>query len=290
MQTLCFRDRAAAYRRLIVSCVASFGPVHLLTGMSGNVGDQLIWAGTRDLLDDEGIGFEPVDVSAVETIDRRDGVLVVPGSGAHTLLWHGWLPQLVLGASERFSAVIVLPSQFDATVGVVREALARPNVHAFAREARSYEQIREFGRAAVAFDCAVYARCLQGGAFGGREPWPLPAPERTRRLVALREDEGSMLARHGVAVDPRFNRDISRTAAGLEEFLTAVDAADFVITDRLHVAVTAVMSGRFVRYLDPFDRKISTYLDFTFRDEIRGRAEPCSVAWLVEQSAVVAGV
>ena len=282
MSSLSFRERAREYRRLICSYVAEIGPVHVLTGMPGNVGDQLIWAGTNDLLRSASIDFCGLDVGDVVACEGSEGTLVIPGSGALTRLWHEWLPALVITASNRFRRVVLLPSQYDASVGIVAEALARPNVFAFAREARSYRDISRFGRAAPAFDPAVY--------YEGFPAWDASVPvvgESTSRLIAFREDKGSLLSHHGFAPHPELNQDISLTATGLEAFLHAVFSVDMVITDRLHVAVAAVMSGKRLLFMDPYDRKISTYFSFTFRDEFVERAAPCSLEWLVACGLII---
>ena len=286
MALLSFRERACEYRRRICSHVAAIGPVHVLTGLPGNIGDHLIWAGTEDLLRSVDIGFHRLhmaDVADVTGRDRRDGALVIPGSGALTRLWHEWLPNLVLQASRRFERVVLLPSQYDASVPIVAEALARPNVYAFAREARSYGEIKRFGRAAPGFDPALYY-----AQFPARDRGVAAVDASSSMLVAFREDQGSLLGVHGFAPDPTRNNDISRTAAGLEEFLRSIATVDMVVTDRLHVAVAAVMAGKRLMYLDPYDRKISTYFSFTFRDEFADRAAPCSLEWLSERGLIIA--
>jgi exopolysaccharide biosynthesis predicted pyruvyltransferase EpsI len=283
MPPLSFRARACEYRRLLCSHVADGGPVHLLTGMPGNIGDQLIWAGTEDLLRSAAIGFGRLDVGDVEAFQASEGSLVIPGSGALTRLWHEWLPDLVLRASRRFRRVVLLPSQYDASVGIVAEALAQPNVYAFAREARSYREVSRFGRAAPAFDPAIY--------FEHFPAWDGNAPaicETTSRLIAFREDKGSLLGHHGFIPNPELNRDISLKATGLEDFLAAIFSVEMVVTDRLHVAVAAVMSGKRLLFLDPYDQKISTYFSFTFRDEFVERAGPCSLEWLVASGFIIA--
>lgn len=280
-----FRERWDAYRGLLVSHLAALGrewPLRLLCDMPGNVGDRLIWAGTHDLLAAAGCGAaHPLPVAEVRATAARDACLVVPGSGALTAIWHEWLPALVADAAERFARVVILPSQFDPAVPVVAAALSRPNVFAFAREPVSYARIRRFGRAVLAFDPALYALRLPGPSAAA----PATIGAR-RRLVVFREDPASLLAAHGCRPEPAVNHDIGRHAADLDEFLAAIDAVDEVVTDRLHVAVGAIMSGRRVRYLDPHDRKISTYVAFVFRDEFADRVRPCTVDWLLERGLV----
>lgn len=273
-----FRQRWAAYRGMLVSHLADLArnrPLRILCDMPGNIGDRLIWAGTDDLIRAAGVDARPLSVAAVSSTVSPAECLVIPGSGALTTVWHEWLPAVVDDAAKRFSRVVILPSQFDATIPVVAAALSRPNVFAFAREPVSYARIRRFGRAVLAFDPALYASRLPG-------PAEAPGPPDPRRLVVFREDPASLLSAHGCRPEPRVNRDIGGHARDLDEFLAAIQAVDEVVTDRLHVAVAAVMSGRGVRYLDPHDRKISTYFSFVFRGELADRARPCTIEWLLD--------
>lgn len=277
-----FASRLASYRDLLIADMRSRGPVRLLTQMPGNTGDHLIWSGTEALLNAAGIPFGRLSVMDATAHSFPDECLIVPGSGALTRAWHEWLPALIIGAAARFRSVVILPSQYDASVDVVAEALAKPNVHAYAREAASYVAARPFGRASPAFDPALYSPLLEPGPASAAEP-----SESPRRLVALREDKSSRLGGLGYTTNPAVNRDISLTTQTLEDFVAAVRDADEVITDRLHVAVTAVMCGKRLMYFDPHERKISNYFSFTFRDSFNATARPCSVEQLVEMGYVV---
>jgi exopolysaccharide biosynthesis predicted pyruvyltransferase EpsI len=252
--------------------------------MRGNIGDHLIWAGTSDLLDHSGVHYETLAAGDVTSGRFPRGDLLIHGSGAFDARWHEWLPELVLEASDRFHAVIILPSSFDPAVPVVARCLSRPNVFAFAREVRSYRAIKSFGRAALSFDCAVYYH-----RFADRDDTGAPRAAGDDVLLALREDEGSLLALHGVAANPARNDDISLTRTSLDDWLGAIAAADAVVTDRLHVAVAGVLLGKAVTYLDPYDGKISTYASYTFRDAFESGLRPCSVEWLRANDLVVDG-
>ena len=277
-----FASRLAAYRDLLIADMRSRSPVRLLTQMPGNTGDHLIWSGTEALLNAAGIPFGRLSVMDVTAHSFPDECLIVPGSGALTRAWHEWLPALIIEAAARFRSVVILPSQYDASVDVVAEALSKPNVHAYAREAASYAAARPFGRASPAFDPALYSPLLAPGPSSAAESCVSP-----RRLVALREDKSSRLGGLGYTTNPAVNRDISLTTQTLEDFVAAVREADEVITDRLHVAVTAVMCGKRLLYFDPHERKISNYFSFTFRDSCDTTARLCSVEQLVDMGYVV---
>ena len=203
------------------------------------------------------------------------GTLVVPGSGAFVRQWQ-WLPGLICGACERFERVVVLPSSYDPTVPVVARALAEPNVYPFAREPVSYRAIKDFGRAVLAFDPALYA-------------WDFVLRPRSdsvdsdkRGLVSLRTDAGSVLHRARLVVHPERKDELSVSASNLDAFLERIRTADRVVTDRLQVVVASIMTGTSVDYVDPYDREISSYLDFTFGRQVTGLVVRRELRWLLE--------
>ena len=268
--------RLTTYGDVVGAFVAQSGPVDLLTSMPGNVGDQLIARGTERLLASRGVSFARVSVHELgQGVGSALGrTLVVPGSGAWSALWHEWLPQLVLTASGMFDRVVVLPSGYDRGAPGVVEALSRPNVFAFAREADSYAHIKHLGRAALALDPALYAFDLASADVDDGLDW-----RGDRVLVALRTDAGSLLPRDGWRpVDGR-SVDISVTSPHLDDFLGSIRAADGVVTDRLHVAVGSIMLGKRVRFLETYGRKLSTHLGFTFRDQYGSQVQERDRDW-----------
>jgi len=277
-----FASRLADYRGLLIRDLQTRAPLRLLTGMHGNTGDHLIWSGTEALLAAAEVPFERLPMAEITAGWFRDDCLVVPGSGALTRVWHEWLPDLIIEASRRFRSVLIMPSQYDASVDVVARALAGPNVFAYARDAASYREARPFGRTSLAMDPALFCPLLGDDLSAAG----LPRMPR-RRLVTFRTDRASRLADLGCAVNPAVNHDIGSTLHDLADFVAAVRDADDVVTDRLHVAVTAVMCGRRVAYFDPHEHKISTYFAFTFRDACAETARGCPIDELVETGCVV---
>jgi exopolysaccharide biosynthesis predicted pyruvyltransferase EpsI len=277
-----FLKRRELYGAMICSFLLGLRPVHLLTQLHGNIGDHLIWAGTKDLLKSGGVGFSEISVSDMVSGRCAGETLVIPGSGALTTRWHEWLPALILEASEIFNRVVILPSSYDPSVTIVAKALSQPNVYAFAREPRSYREIKANGRAALALDPALFFLGFHDFSSGGA-----PIVESTNRLICLREDLSSPLPERGFKPNPLCNNDISLTSVGLDEFLQKIRAADLVITDRLHVAVAAVMSGKRIQYLDPYDGKISIYFSFAFRETFEHLAVPCTIEWLHKRDFII---
>lgn len=270
--------RLRAHHAAIAHFLRMVEPTWLLCQMPGNTGDQLIWAGSERLLDIANIKFGRVSARELdqEPLPKRSGTLVVPGSGAMTLLWHEWLPALVRTASCSFDRVVILPSQYEPQVEVVDKALACTNVYSFAREAESYGQIKHFGRASLAPDPALYAFefCAVDEPRSDGDPGMV--------LVALRTDEGSLLRQNGMK-PAECNNDISVTMNDLSQFLDAVRGADSVVTDRLHVSVAAIMLGKTVRFVDPHNNKISRYIRYNFRREFVDRFQQRDEAWLVDR-------
>jgi hypothetical protein len=272
-----FPERLELHRRALVDHLSALGPLRLLTRLYGNTSDALIWDGTRELLVGAGLEFDELEMWRVGDEAHLPGALIVPGSGAFHEYWHEWLPDLVTTASSVFDNVVVLPSSYDTTVPQVAEVLALDNVHFFAREPASYRAAAEIASTALSYDPALFSR-----------RFPSPPATRSAALVALRTDRGSRLGNLGWQINEELNDDISVSTTTLDEFIGRVAAADVVVTDRLHVAVTAAMSGRELRYVDPYDRKLSVYFDYVFRGELEDRVERVEPEWLAEQGLVAA--
>lgn len=292
-----FPERLDLYGQALARWLHQRGPLRLIVRMPGNIGDALIWRGTCDLFERHRLDAERIDHRQVLDGPHPDTTLVIPGSGALTRLWHEWLPELIERAAAQYRAVVVLASDYDPDVPEVARALALPNVWAIARQPLSYAAIRPFGRAVLMPDPALWCRRFHQEA-------PLPAPESAAPhepvdpddpegplLLALRTDRGSCLADLPLRPDPQRNQDLSRVAPDLDAFLDAVDAAAHVVTDRLHIAVSAVMLGKRLSWVDPYDRKISAYLSFAFSEPQRRRCRPLTLdelkdrGWLVPRGA-----
>jgi exopolysaccharide biosynthesis predicted pyruvyltransferase EpsI len=280
LKSATFLQRIEAYRQTMCSYIHQLGPIKLLTELYGNIGDHLIWAGTEDLLNSRQIIFLKFPMSNFNSMGDTQKfpgeTLIIPGSGAFVTFWHEWLPALVIKAAKVFDRVVILPSGYDASVPIVGEALAQKNVFAFAREPRSYSEIKRFGQSALAFDPALFFSAFH-------HKLPLNTSNNfswKKKLIALRTDKGSLIPKHGYVQNPKINNDISLTSSNLTEFINAIKKVDFVITDRLHVAVAAVMMEKKLYYFDPYDKKISTYFSFVFRQTFGHLAIPCTLEWL----------
>lgn len=202
----------------------------------GNVGDELIWAGTRQLL--RGHIYREI---GLDDIVHEDGELaVITGGGAWSRSYNEYMPELLEIAEARFERVIVLPSSFDVTVPRVRDALSKTGATVFAREPRSLVAISELCDARLAHDCAFFHEMPQFAGGSGT-------------LNAFRTDA----ERGGGIALPAGNEDISATADSLEDWLAQIAAHERVHTDRAHVMIAAALLGRSVRYADGNYFKVS---------------------------------
>ena len=232
-------------------------PLYYLSDLPGNWGDKLIHRGTEFFLKSTGIEITAVSISGINTFKSTLGTLLVPGSGAFHILFNEWLPDLVLASADKFSQVIVFPSQFSTDVDSVKKVLQRTNVFCIARETRSYNQIKQIAKVGIGLDLALHY-------FEKRIEYFSEVSDKECLLVALRQDQGSLLSTREFEDLSKLNNDISWTSKDLEDFVNQIQTATLVITDRLHIAVTAVMLGKKLYYFETYDDKIKNYFEYHF--------------------------
>ncbi|MBJ7354201.1 MAG: polysaccharide pyruvyl transferase family protein [Thermoleophilaceae bacterium] len=208
----------------------AIGPAPDLTFIRGigNIGDEFIWAGTRELLAGHvyrEIGLDELPLAGGE-------LAVLTGGGAWSRPYNEYMPEALAIAELRFDRVIVLPSSFETVEDRVREALERTNALVFARELESLRQISGLCRADIAHDCAFFADVSAHETPGIGE------------LNAFRTDHESA----GPLTEAVAGEDISATAESLEGWLHTIARYAAVNTDRAHVMIAAARLGKQVRY------------------------------------------
>lgn len=254
LHTLSIRSSVNASRERILREIAASSDVTFIRG-PGNIGDDLIHAGTRRLL--AGIPYKEVvvrrrkdDGRKLSGIARINGVhghtALVTGGGAWCRPFHGMWPSLLPLIEGRFERVIVLPSSADVSIDEVRETLARTKALVFARERETYRQLQGLCKTDIAHDCAFFFDFV---------------PFRRRGdglLTAYRTDAESASG----GQTPPGNTDISRTCDNLDEWLWTIARHEVVETDRAHVMIAAAMLGKKVRYRPSNYHKVPAIAEF----------------------------
>jgi GT2 family glycosyltransferase len=214
-----------ASRVKLLSAIADSPDVVYLRGY-GNLGDQLISAGTRKLL-----GGTPYREASILNLGNVHGhTALIAGGGAWCKPYHD-MPPLLASVEERFERVIILPSSFDISVASVREALRLTKARVFAREEESFRQIRDLCDADLAHDCAF---------FFGYAPYTRPG---AGTLNAFRLDQESALTSR-----PDDNQDISLACSSLDEWLWTIARHQIIRTDRAHVMIAGALLGKPVEF------------------------------------------
>lgn len=232
---------AEASRRLILEEIGDSPDLTLVRGQ-GNRGDELIWAGTHQLLVER--IYREIELEGLASASGH--TVLLSGGGAFCRPYNDLMPRALAVAAMRFERVIVLPSSFDPSDDVVREALAGTRALVFARERESYRRIVSLCDARLALDCAF---------FFDFAPWHRRG-EGT--LNAFRTDLEALPA----GWLPNDNNDVSVTEASLEDWLSAIADHDLVRTDRAHVMIAAALLGKTVEFAPSSYHKLDAIVDY----------------------------
>jgi exopolysaccharide biosynthesis predicted pyruvyltransferase EpsI len=218
----------------------------------GNMGDELIYAGTRQLLARR--FYKEVSVKNLSGVSGHTAV--VAGGGCWCGPYHDVAAHLPL-IENNFKRVIIMPSSFDVSVPFVRATLAATKALVFARERASFNDIRGLCNANIAYDCAFY--------FDYR-PY-LRHGEGC--LEAFRIDKESVFG-----VIPGSNHDISRSCSSLDEWLWTIARHAVVKTDRAHVMIAGALLGKVVDYWTSSYHKVPSIADYSLKSFPVRRIEP----------------
>jgi exopolysaccharide biosynthesis predicted pyruvyltransferase EpsI len=209
----------------------------------GNKGDELIYAGTRQLLARR--FYKEVSVRALDKVTGHTAL--VAGCGGWCGPYHDMVEHLP-AIETKFERVIIMPSSFDVSVPSVRSTLATTKALVFARERKSYDDICRVCDAKIAHDCAFffdYRPYLRHGEGC---------------LVSYRTDVESVLG-----VIPENNHDISKSCSSLDEWLWTIARHAVVKTDRAHVMIAAALLGKVVEYWTSSYHKVPSIADYALK-------------------------
>jgi exopolysaccharide biosynthesis predicted pyruvyltransferase EpsI len=209
----------------------------------GNIGDELIYAGTRQLLARR--FYKEVGVRHLAGVSGHTAL--VAGSGGWCGPYHDMVEHLPL-IESKFERVIVMPSSFDVSLPSVRTTLAATKALVFARERESFDRVCRLCDARIAYDCAFY--------FDYR-PY-LRHGEGC--LVSFRTDKESVRS-----VIPETNNDISKSCSSLDEWLWTIARHAAVKTDRAHVMIAAALLGKVVDYCTSSYHKVPAIADYALK-------------------------
>jgi hypothetical protein len=233
------RAEVESSRRRILAAIGSADDVTFVR-LYGNIGDQLIYAGTRQLL--SSLRYRELSVRKLGHVTGHTAI--VAGSGGWCRAYHA-VPDYLPDIENRFHRVIVLPSSFDASMELVKQRLGRTKALVFARERQSYLQIQDLCDAALAHDTAFFFdyRPYQRAGHG--------------ILNAFRSDREA-----GPYRLPANNNDISKTCENLDEWLWTIARSDTVQTDRAHVTIAAALLGKKVRFRPSNYHKLPAIVEY----------------------------
>ncbi|MEA2197103.1 MAG: hypothetical protein QOJ25_1154 [Solirubrobacteraceae bacterium] len=225
----------------------------------GPIGDELIWAGTRNLLEEHVYREISVDELPASSGDTA----LLTGSGAWSRAYHEWMPRALAIAELRFDRVIVLPSSFEVREDAVRAALECTSATVFARDPVSFEAITGLCRARSAHDCAFYFDF---------------SPYRTEGTGTLNAFRTDGEATEGELLVPG-NDDISLTCESLDAWLDVIAGHALVRTDRAHVMIAAALMGKEVEFAPSNYHKLESIADGSLRDFPVRKIAPPRTPW-----------
>lgn len=241
-----FSEGVETSRKKLLTSI-EFSPDLTFIIPGGNIGDHLIWAGTRQLLDGK-----PFTEVSEDEIEKANGhTAIIAGCGGWCKAYHSMPRQLSI-IEKNFKKVIIFPSSFDISVPAVKDSLMKTKAMVFARELISYNQIKDICEADIAFDTAFffhYSKYKQQG---------------NGPLYAYRKDREKLKNEINSSVED--NNDISKTSKNLNQFLKIVAKHNTVHTDRAHVMIAGAMLDKTVYYSPSNYHKIPGIADFSLHD------------------------
>lgn len=223
----------------------------------GNYGDSLIWHGTKILLNELDISENYVEVDSPKNCD----ILFIDGGG-NFVDYYSDVRDFLTKKSDLYKEVIILPHTIfgDRQIDVLNSLSGTISV--FCRERVSFSFLKENfskGNIYLWHDCALYNKFSS-------------IPDGDGILNAFRKDKESLL--NNV---PYGNHDVSYNGYAtkpLEEIINYLKQYEEINTDRLHVAICAVLLGKKVSLFPNsyyknkavFDYSLSKFPNVSFQE------------------------
>ena len=232
--------------------LAPYKSVHLLIS-HGNLGDQLIFAGTRALL-------AKLNKKYTEHfIHEAPGgeLALISGGGSWCRTWENFMHEHLPLIEAKYDKVIVLPSSFQMTEKIDATIRQSTKTTFCARELVSYNLIQHYEKPVVLlndmafhYDFKPYIKWNGNGNGAG-----------DRVLVSYRKDD----ERDKAIVWPPNNEDTSHMKASLYGWLAHLAEYDTIRTDRAHVMIAGAMLGKMVLYRPSNYFKVPAIADFSLK-------------------------
>lgn len=235
-----------ANRESFLKLLAPYKDIYFITGY-GNVGDFLIYEGTRNLLKQLGIGYKEIHISHAKVYKGELGLIC--GGGAWCRVFYHYMPQYLPIIEKNFKDVIILPSSFETCQPLVKDALSNSKALFLCREMESYTQIKNICKADVMHDFAFhfnYASYITKG---------------NGILNCFRRDTETT-----VPYTADNNNDISNLDITLEEWLRIISDNEIINTDRAHVMIAGAMMGKRINYKKTCYHKVPEIANYSLKD------------------------
>ena len=214
----------------------------------GNYGDSLIWHGTKNILSSLGISAKYVDV--VSPIHKS--VLFIDGGG-NFVDYYSDVRDFLLKKSDLYDKIVIFPHTIfgERQVEILNSVLS--DVTVFCREETSLQFLRRKltkGELFLWHDCALYNKLPQ-------------VPLGDGMLNVFRSDKESALK-----LLPDDNIDLSYDGYAtkpLDELIKTLGEYEQVNTDRLHIAICAILIGKKVKLFPNSYYKNKAVFDYSLK-------------------------
>lgn len=194
---------------------------------NGNYGDSLIWHGTMKLLADLDIKVNYVDLKS----EIKNNTLFIDGGG-NFVDYYSDVRDFLEVKYNKYKKIIILPHTINGNKQKNILPQLKNNCVIFCREEKSYEFVKKYftGKLYLWHDCAFYNDFSNYKKYGQGV------------LNTFRQDCESIQTNL-----PDKNIDISRSGwckKPLNDFLGIISDHNEIRTDRLHIAIAAILLGK----------------------------------------------